>query len=191
MHEPLVLVITGAPGSGKTTIGRRLARELGLPFLSKDLFKETLFDTLGWDDRAWSKRLGGAAMTLLYRCASALLEARQSLALEANFYPQWDTAPLLQLEEQWQCQFVQVMCEAPLDLLAERFRAREFSGERHPGHAGQASLDEIVEIILREAWPSLPLKGPLLTIDTTEFAAIDYAAIAASVMQTAPSLQSP
>jgi predicted kinase len=172
-----VLVITGAPASGKTTIGKRLAGELGLPFLSKDLFKETLFDTLGWDDRAWSKRLGGAAMTLLYRCASALLEARQSMALEANFYPQWDTAPLLQLEEQWQCRFVQVVCEAPLDLLAERFRAREFSGQRHPGHAGQASLDEIVEIILREAWPSLPLNGPLVRIDTTDFESIDYGSL--------------
>jgi len=125
MAGPLVLVITGAPASGKTTIGRRLAADLSLPFLSKDLFKETLFDTLGWDDRAWSKRLGNPSMQLLYRCAAALLEARQSVALEANFYPQWDTAPLLQLEEQWACRFVQVLCEAPCALLAERFRARE------------------------------------------------------------------
>ena len=29
--------------------------------MSKDLFNETLFDSLGWHDRDWSRRLGGAA----------------------------------------------------------------------------------------------------------------------------------
>jgi predicted kinase len=177
MPNPLMLVITGAPGSGKTTIGTRLARELGLPFLSKDLFKETLFDTLGWSDLEQSRKFGGAAMTLLYRCAAALLEARQSVALEANFYPQWDTAPLLQLKEQWLCRFVQVVCEAPGPLLWQRYEARVTSGERHPGHADASRLDEIRDILLREPWPSLPLDSPLLRIDTTDFEAIDYRAL--------------
>ena len=37
-----------------------------MPYLSKDLFKETLFDTLGWDDRGWSQQLGSASMALLF-----------------------------------------------------------------------------------------------------------------------------
>jgi predicted kinase len=80
----LCLIITGAPASGQTTVGRQLARALGNPYLSKDLLKETLFDTLGWSDRDWSRRLGGASIALLLRSAEALLEVGQSIALESN-----------------------------------------------------------------------------------------------------------
>ena len=76
--RPVALVITGPPASGKTTVGRQLAARLQIPFLGKDLFKETLFDSLGWQDRDWSRRLGGASMALLFRVAAALLNATRA-----------------------------------------------------------------------------------------------------------------
>src|SRR5207302_10807458 len=75
LERPLVLIVTGPPASGKTTIGRPLARALALPFLSKDLFEEILFDSLASSDREWSRRIGLASMQLLFRCAEVLLEA--------------------------------------------------------------------------------------------------------------------
>jgi predicted kinase len=41
--EFLVLV-NGLPGSGKTTLARRLSAALGIPLISKDAIKETLTD---------------------------------------------------------------------------------------------------------------------------------------------------
>lgn len=82
---PLVVLVTGAPASGKSTVGRQLARALGLPFFAKDVFKETLFDALGWSDREWSRKLAVASMQLLYTCAAAELEVGRSLVLECNF----------------------------------------------------------------------------------------------------------
>src|SRR5919106_3736177 len=38
--QPLSVVIMGVSGSGKTTIGTRLARELGVPFLEGDDFHD-------------------------------------------------------------------------------------------------------------------------------------------------------
>lgn len=37
---PPVAVLVGAPGAGKTTVGRRVARELGVPFLDTDALVE-------------------------------------------------------------------------------------------------------------------------------------------------------
>ena len=172
-----MLVITGAPASGKTTVGRRLARELGLAYLSKDVFKEVLFDELGWQDRAWSKQVGGASMRLLYACADELLRVGQSVALESNFYPRWDTEPLQALMQWHACRVVQVLCVAPGTVLAERYKQRAFSGERHPGHVDRTSMDEILPILLGEPWPALPLAAPLVRVDTTDFEAIDYSAV--------------
>jgi hypothetical protein len=75
LDQPLVLIVSGPPASGKTTIGRPLARALALPFLSKDLFKEILFDSLASSDREWSRRIGLASMQLCsaaQKCCSKL-----------------------------------------------------------------------------------------------------------------------
>ena len=62
-----LVYVSGAPGSGKTSLAVPLAAELGYALLAKDRIKETLHDALGAPepDRAWSRRLGGAAMELL------------------------------------------------------------------------------------------------------------------------------
>jgi tRNA(Arg) A34 adenosine deaminase TadA/adenylylsulfate kinase-like enzyme len=163
---PMVLIITGAPASGKSTMGRQLAQALGLPYLAKDLFKETLFDSLGWEDRAWSRRLAGASMALLFRTAAALLEAGQSVALESNFYREWDTPQLRVLSEHFGCRFVQVVCTAPGTTLIERFERRIRTGERHPGHADATWLDEVLPRLLVERWEALDLDGPVFSVDT-------------------------
>jgi 2-phosphoglycerate kinase len=56
-----VVLVSGAPGSGKTSLAVPLAAELGLALLRKDRIKETLHDGLGAPepDLAWSRRLGG------------------------------------------------------------------------------------------------------------------------------------
>lgn len=167
LDQPLVLIVTGPPAGGKTTIARPLARALGLPFLSKDLFKESLFDSLGSSDREWSRRLGLASTRLLFRCAEALLEAGQSCALESNFYAQWDTTRLRDLQTRFECRFVQVVCFAETAVLVDRFTCRARSGDRHRGHADAFALDELIPRIVNERWDALDLDGPVIRVDTT------------------------
>ena len=80
-----LVYVSGAPGSGKTSLAVPLAAELGYALLSKDRIKETLHDALGAPepDRAWSRRLGGAAMELLW----ALAAGAPAAVIEANFRP--------------------------------------------------------------------------------------------------------
>jgi len=147
-------------------VGRQLARRLGLPFLGKDVFKEILFDHLGWSDREWSRRLGSVSMALLFRAASALLEVGQSVALEANFYAQWDTPELLKLAQVSGCRFVQVVCTASKSTLAERYKHRIRTGERHPGHTESEPLEETLARLLDGRWEALELEGPVIRVDT-------------------------
>lgn len=66
ISPPVLVIVLGAPGAGKTTLARRIAAEIGWPLLVRDDIKEILFDTLGWSDRQWSRKLGGASWRM--RC---------------------------------------------------------------------------------------------------------------------------
>jgi len=66
-----LVLVSGPPGAGKTTIAGPLAAGLGFALLAKDRIKETLHDALGQQaDLAWSQRLGGASMELLWALAA-------------------------------------------------------------------------------------------------------------------------
>lgn len=53
--RPRVVLVTGAPGSGKTSLGTRLARELRVPFLARDDVRGGLMFTAG----AWTDEMDG------------------------------------------------------------------------------------------------------------------------------------
>jgi predicted kinase len=61
MQKPTLILVSGAPGAGKTTIAARLSRNLRMPMVSKDAVKESLFDSLGWSDREWQGGWGAPA----------------------------------------------------------------------------------------------------------------------------------
>jgi shikimate kinase len=46
-----LIIISGLPCTGKTTLGRKLAQDLSLPLICRDSIKESLFDSLGYSDR--------------------------------------------------------------------------------------------------------------------------------------------
>ncbi|WP_207947905.1 GNAT family N-acetyltransferase [Metallococcus carri] len=52
-HPRVVVLVNGLPGSGKTTIARRVAAELGIPLWSKDILKETLYDEAAASQLMW------------------------------------------------------------------------------------------------------------------------------------------
>src|SRR4029450_8035533 len=85
MTERRIVLVSGSPAAGKTSLARPLARLLGLPLIAKDDIKETLVDVLGDHDGdlGWWRRVGGASMELLWKLA----ERAPPAVLEANFRP--------------------------------------------------------------------------------------------------------
>jgi predicted kinase len=163
---PLLVVVTGPPGAGKTTIAGELKERLGLPLIAKDLLKETLGDALEFDgDRHESRKLGVATFDVLFAVVNELLSAGVSLIAEANFRSaEWfATLPAARI--------TQLYVSAAPETLRERLLARDT--HPHPVHYDREAADEIAERAASGEWPALPLGGRLIEIDTTTWPNLD------------------
>ncbi len=164
---PWLILITGAPATGKTTVGAAVAARLCVPFITKDAIKECLFDTLGWSDREWSKRLGIASYALLYDFVEAHLRVGASLVVEANFKPRYDSARFLALRERYPFSLLQLVLRAPSEVLQSRFAARARAGGRHPGHVDIDFESEFAAQLEAGLYGPLDVPGTVLEVDTT------------------------
>jgi predicted kinase len=163
-----VVLVSGAPGAGKTCLAAPLAAELGFALLSKDLIKETLHDGLGAPaaDLAWSRKLGAAAMEVLW----ALAAASPSVVLEANFRPRsgYERGRISALGGR----LVEVNCACPPEVAARRYAERAVT--RHPAHV----LARLTPDLLAEFDQPVGL-GQLITVDT--LAPVDVTVLASRV----------
>lgn len=175
MKAPLVVVVTGPPAAGKTTVARELAARLRLPLIAKDTIKEALFHGLGTGDLAWSQRLGEATYLAMLAIAEDSVAAGVSLILEANFSRGAES----RLASLRAC-FVQVHCTAPLEVLVERYAARE----RHPGHLDGERIDALRDGVESGRHEPLDLPGETIGLDMS--GPVDLSALADRVRASRP-----
>ena len=133
-----LVIITGLPGTGKTTLARDLARRHGLPLICKDTIKEPLMDVLG-ADASRSRELSNTAFAVMFSLARELLASGDSLILEGNFRSGEHEAPLRAALPPHSPNIIQVLCRVEE---GER-RARILSRIRHPGHQDAHQLERV------------------------------------------------
>jgi predicted kinase len=169
-------VVTGPPASGKTSLARALANELGLPWISKDALKETLYDLFGSGEEA-EPRLEEVARRLLLTVAEQQLASGLSAIVESNFDRDAELAPLERLWREHPTRVVQIHCGGERDELLERFEERAASDERHPGHEDRP--EEVRDDLERGRFDPLDLPGELIEVDLR--GPPDVAALAARI----------
>lgn len=178
---PWIIIVTGRPASGKSTLAKWLGERLRLPVISKDDVKEILFDALGWSDREWSKELGRTSVELMFHFAEKLLETRHSLILDNAFHSDLASHRFRSLKQKHGAESLQIVCAAPAEILHERFRDRALNCPRHPGHVDLQSLDEYKRSLQSSPPLTLDVGGEVIEVDTTDFTNIEHEKILARI----------
>jgi diadenosine tetraphosphate (Ap4A) HIT family hydrolase/predicted kinase len=156
-----LVIVGGAPATGKTTLARTLGATLGLPVFTKDDFKEAIATPFATGDLAWSRQIGSAAYTVLFTVAERILAAGQGLVLESNYRRGMSEPPLRALARI--APTVVVVCRAPDALRRKRYEER--AGARHRVHIESAILAEWVS---DDASSFIDIASPRLIVDTTD-----------------------
>jgi predicted kinase len=136
VRQAHLILITGLPGTGKSTLARALALHFAVPLICKDTVKEPLLDVIGAPDRVESRRLSDASFAVMFALARECLRAGVDLILEGNFRPGQHETELLTADSLAvdSLRVTQVLCRASESVRFARLTARASDPSRHAGH---------------------------------------------------------
>jgi len=153
-----LIVVSGAPGTGKSTVAAALGKELRFAVLSLDPIKEALADVLGLGDEDWSNRVGDAAAEVVFRLSATFPDA------VAEGW--WRGARRDRAVAEFTGS-IEVFCHCDPQLAADRVATRIADGRRHPIHRDviNPAMAERVAFLAGTVTP-LVLGRALITVDT-------------------------
>jgi predicted kinase len=166
----LLVLVSGLPASGKSTLARRLSADLCLPLVSRDRLRPTLGSLIAvvpGEEEGW--RVGRALDQIINHFVHRVLDVGIGAVIDANFnWPeQMEAVRELVAERRPDC--FEVCLWADPDVLRGRFSAR-----------GDPPLSDELTPIFEKAVsrPRVPVLRPpakVVEFDTTDFTEIEAA----------------
>lgn len=160
MRQPLLVLVSGAPGSGKTTLAREVAEYLRLPHVPRDEILRGLEMTAGGKiDRS------GHGITVYYKVLTTMLDEGVSLVTDGTIYKgvsEDDIAKHLGVR----ATVINVHARAKNEY--ERFKARERQ-RKTKGWSDDwvISHKQRLDKVYNQAVEPLELNVPLIEVNTT------------------------
>ncbi|MEW6722506.1 MAG: AAA family ATPase [Candidatus Micrarchaeota archaeon] len=144
----MLIIVCGLPGSGKTTLARALARNLGGVHVSSDLTRKRLFPKPAYSEDEKARVYGEMAS----ECEKALREGRDVI-VDATFHKKAVRERFLAMD----AKVFTILCILPEGNVEERLARRK--------RGGPSDADFGVYLKMRGEWERL--ETPHLALDTS------------------------
>jgi predicted kinase len=165
--HPLLIIVTGRPGAGKTSLAHRVGRAVGCPVISRDEIKEGFVNTTG-DAGSPGDEIAWAVYDTFFATIELLIGRRITLVAEAAFQHRLWAPKLATLREAARVRIL--LCEVDPQLARRRHIERGLADplrERFHHDAAVRAAREGRELPIGLYQPP-DLGLPTLRVDTSD-----------------------
>ena len=127
-RKPKCIIITGRAGAGKTTLSKKLGRQLWLPVISRDEIKEGYVNTFGVKHDQLSPDTDGFVSNFFFEIVCQYLTNKVSVVIEAAFqHAVWESRmpKILELSHPYI-----ILCSIDVEIAAQRHLQRGLADPR-------------------------------------------------------------
>jgi len=127
-RPPLVILLAGLPGTGKSTLARKLARRYRLEHISTDSVRKRIFRDVRRDHfgrGSYSNRQRMVVYDTIYYVLYTLLKNNVGCVLDGTFYQDRMRAKVGRICARFNANFVLVIVTCPEETVRKRFEERE------------------------------------------------------------------
>ena len=158
---PSLIVITGRPGSGKTTLAHAISKQMHYPLVSRDEIKEGYINTVNTPHDKLPQDTNMNISNLFFNIIELMLDSQISIVIEAAFQHKVWKQKLEPLFEKGRIKMI--MCLIDPWLAKERIANRQNSEPMREKYHGNFTINTLG--ITEYELPKLSV--PTLEVDTT------------------------
>jgi predicted kinase len=126
--KPKCIIVTGRAGAGKTTLSKKLGRQLWMPVISRDEIKEGYVNTFGVKHDQLSPDTDGFVSNFFFDTVCQYLTNKVSVVIEAAFQHavwEWRMPQILELSYPYI-----IVCSVDVETAAQRHLQRGLANPR-------------------------------------------------------------
>ncbi len=157
-RSPLVILLSGLPGTGKSTLARKLARKYRLEHISTDSVRKRIFRDIRQDSfgrGSYSSKQRNVVYDTINYVLYTLLKNGVGCVLDGTFYKDHMRSKVKRICERFNAKYQLIIVTCPESLIIKRFEEREKRKRRTLSDADSKVYEKLKELFEPTSLPHI------------------------------------